>query len=190
MHDLPTLQKIPAKNSFITSFITQCIHSLDIGIDIDFGLAVVVKIPPAKTQNETYAELVCTEQDQAHITEIITIMAENGKLSLLFKQNHLKQLGAQINHVHPLKFLAVIFSNLELKNYMKEIFEDYFKRTGFLDGLGPSLSLEMEKGKLTQHIEDFSKTVDVRADGIRPYFQTGDWEALVRYLINDIKETD
>ncbi|HEX2582518.1 MAG TPA: hypothetical protein VHL30_00180, partial [Chlamydiales bacterium] len=173
--------KLPAKSSFIT----QCIRSLDIGIDVDFGLAVVVKIPPAKAQDEAYGELVCTEQDQSHITEIIKIMSENGKLGLLFRQNHLKQLGAQINHVHPLKFLETIFSNPESKASMRDIFEDYFKKTGFLDGLGPSLSREMEKGKLMQYVEDFSKTVGVSAEGIRPYFQTGDWEALVRYLINE-----
>jgi hypothetical protein len=184
MYDLPCAANVPAK----TSFFAHCIRSLGIRsleIKIDCGLAVVVKIPPAKVQDEAFAELICSEQDQIHIAEIIKTMAENGKLSLLFKQGHLKQLGAQINHVHPLKFLSIIFSNPELKNCMKEIFEDYFKRTGFLDGLGPSLSREMEKGKLTQHIEDFSKAVGVSPDGIRSYFQAADWEAFVRFLINE-----
>jgi len=176
MYDLPTPAKLPVKSSLVSTILRS--------FQVE-GLAVVIKIPPAKTQDETYEELVCTEQDQAHITEIIKTMAEYGKLTLLFKQNHLKQLGAQINHVHPLKFLEIVLVDADLKQCMREIFEDYFKRTGFLDGIGPSLTREMEKGKLTQHIESFSKTVDVSADEIRPHFQTSDWEALVRHLIRE-----
>ena len=176
MYDSPPLPKVPVK------VISKALLAPFEG---ELGLAVVIKIPPAKAQDETYDELVCTEQDQSHISEIIKTMAEYGKLSLLFKQNHLKQLGAQINHVHPLKFLEVVFSDVELKHCMGEIFEDYFKKTGLLDGLGPSLSREMEKGKLNQHIEAFSKAISVSAEGIRPYFQTADWEALVRHLINE-----
>jgi len=178
MYDLPPLPKVPAK-AHIKSF------SLLRSLEKDFGLAVVIKIPPAKAQDETYDEFICNDQDQSNIAEIIKTMAEYGKLTLLFKQNHLKQLGAQINHVHPLKFLEVVFSDPELKRCMGEIFEDYFKRTGLLDGLGPSLSREMEKGKLMQHIESFSKAVSASADGIRPYFQNSDWESLVRHLINE-----
>ena len=183
MYDSPPLAKIPVKIATKSSIVSQALRSLDLPAEL--GLAVVIKIPPAKAQDETYEEFVCTEQDQSHIAEIVKTMAEFGKLTLLFKQNHLKQLGAQINHVHPLKFLEVVFSDAELKRCMGEIFDDYFKRTGVLDGLGPSLSREMEKGKLTQHIEAFSKAISVSPDEIRPFFQTSDWEALVRHLITE-----
>jgi hypothetical protein len=111
-------------------------------------------------------------------------MAANGKLSLLLKQSHLKEIGAQIHHVHPLKFLATIFSNPHLKSCMQYIWGDYFKRNGFLDGLAPNLTREAEKGKLEQYLKDFSVKINVSAEGMKPYFDTRDWEGLVLHLIN------
>lgn len=172
MIDLPPIQ--------IVEIMKSCVALSEFG--------VVVKIPPAKTQDEAYSELTLTEQDRTIIYEIIKTIADNGKLTLLFKQNHLKQLGTQINHVHPLKFLSAIFTHPELKICMIDVYDDYFKKTGFLDGLAPSLTREAEKGKLTQYLDDFAADLQVSLDGIKPYFQSGDWEELVRYLIqtNDI----
>ena len=155
--------------------------------DSPFGseLASIIKFPPPGNQdNKPYNELVCSEQDQAFIQELLTIIAENGKLTLLFKQGHLKQLGAQINHLHPLKFLATIFKNPRLRACMNEVANDYFKWSGFMDGLAPNLTKEADKGKLEQYLQDFCADIKVSTDHIKKYFQNRDWEALVRYLIN------
>lgn len=110
-------------------------------------------------------------------------MAENGKLSLLFKQSQLKEMGAQINHVHPLKFLSSIFADPYLKSCMAYVWDDYFKKNGFLDGLAPSLTREAEKGKLTQYLSEFAAEVGVKEADLRPYFDVKDWENLVLFLI-------
>jgi hypothetical protein len=145
--------------------------------------ASIIKFPPTKTEDLAYNDLVCTEQDKANIYEIIVTMAEKPKLKLLFIQDHLKQIGAQINHVHPLRFLGTIFSNSRLKESMFTIFDDYFKRNGFMDGLGPSLTNEAEKGKLDQYLNDFSMEVNASPNEIHPHFKSRDWESLVRYLM-------
>lgn len=146
-------------------------------------IASIVKIPKDKPKSSGYADLVCTTEDQATIYEIITTMAENGKLSLLLKQGHLKGLGSQINHVHPLKFLSTIVTNPRLRECLINIFDDYFKRNGFMDGIGPSLSREAEKGKLDAYIDDFAKEVQVPREQIEQFFKNQDWEGLVRFFI-------
>lgn len=150
-------------------------------------LASILKFPPDRPQKETpYKDLVCTEQDKAIIYEIITTMARNSKLGLFMKSNHLRNLGAQINHVHALKFLATIFSNPELKACMPDIFDDHFKKGGLMDGLAPSLTRESEKGKLMMYLEDFSKEVGQHPHNtphIRNYFQSQEWENLVKFLM-------
>ena len=146
-------------------------------------LGSIIKFPPPKTENETYKDLACTEQDRANITELIFTLAENGQLALLFKQSYVKNLGAQINHVHPLKFLAAIFTNPQLKESMEPIFEDYFKRNGFMEGLGGSLTREADQGRLERYLNDFAKEVNVPASALRTFFQNRDWENLVRYLM-------
>ena len=142
----------------------------------------IFRKPPGKPTELTYDQLECTDQDKAIIREIITTIADSSKLNLLFKQNYLRELGAQINHVHGLKFLGTIFADDELKVAMKSVWIDYFKRNGFLDGLAPSLTRESEKGKLNQYINDFSASVKQKPETLRPYFDTRDWEGLVQQL--------
>jgi hypothetical protein len=146
--------------------------------------ASIIKKPPTKQEDLSYKELPCSEQDKTHIFEIISTMAENGKLSLLFKQNHLRELGSHIDHVHPLKFMSTIFTNAHLKSCMFYIWDDSFKKSGFLSGLGPSMTLEAEKGKLNQYIPDFANELEVSAESLKPYFESRDWENLVYFLIH------
>lgn len=145
----------------------------------------IIKFPPAgEPKDLSYAELVCSDVDARCICEIITCVAKNGKVTLLFKQNHLRQLGAQIKHVHPLKFLATIFKDPKLRICMREISDDYFKWSEFMEGLAPNLTREADKGKLEQHLTAFASDVGVSPDHIRKYFQNRDWESLVRQLMN------
>lgn len=145
-------------------------------------LGSIIKLPPEK-KPEAYKDLVCTEQDQANIYEIITTMSDSGKLSLLLKKGHLQSLGSQINHVHPLKFLTTIVMHPRLRDCLADIFDDYFKRNGFMDGIGPSLTREADKGKLDQYIDDFAKEVEVPRERLNKYFHHRDWEGLVRVFI-------
>src|SRR5690349_19595841 len=72
-------------------------------------IASIIRVSPPTPANTSYKDLVCTPQHQACIYEIITMMADHSKFSLLVNQPHLKQLGIQVQHVHPLKFLSTIF---------------------------------------------------------------------------------
>ncbi len=66
---------------------------------------------------------------------------------------------------------------------MSYIWDDYFKRNGFLDGLGPSLFREAEKGKLDLYLEPFAKEIGLQKEDLKPYTDVHDWENLVLYLI-------
>lgn len=165
MHDAPSHYTIPYQPSFFCKL-----------------LGSMISFPP-EPESENYKDLVCTQKDQDIIYEIITTMDELGKLGLLMKKKYMQTLGAQINHVHPLKFLSTIVTNDRLRSCLKEVFNDYFKRNGFMDGIGPSLTQEADKGLLDQYIEDFSQEVGVSSVDITPFFQARDWEGLVRFFI-------
>lgn len=147
------------------------------------AMASIIKKPPAKAGEVAYKDLVCTDEQKACIYEIISAMGENGKLGLLFKQNHLKALGDRISDVHPMKFLETIFANPYLKTCMMTIWNDYFKRNGFMEGLAPSLTREMEKNNLMQHINEFGTTLGIPGEHMKAYFEKSDWENLVLFLI-------
>jgi hypothetical protein len=147
-------------------------------------MAPIIKINPSKENpNATYQDLVCTEDDKASIYEIISTMSENGKINLLLKQNRLKELGAKINHLHPMKFLTSIFGNAYLKVCMVNVYDDYFKRVGFMDGLAPSLDRTADKGKLIPYVDEFAQELGIDPDSIRWFFHLRDWDGLVRQLI-------
>jgi hypothetical protein len=146
--------------------------------------ASIIKKPPTKTHEYAFNELPCTQQQKDQIYELITTLAENSKIALLFQQDHLKKIGANIDDVHPLKFLSIVFSQVELKYGMAAIWNDYFKRTGFMDGLGESLSREYGKGTIQQLIKDFAQELKISVDDLKPYLLTQDWNGLVIYLIN------
>lgn len=147
------------------------------------GMCSILKKPPPKPIELGYTDLVCTEQDRADIYEIISTVAARGKLSLLFQQNHLREKGAQITHVHPLKFLGVIFSDPYLKNCMSYIWDDYFKRTNFIADLSGALSREADRGKLHPYLGDFAKEVGISPEAIKGYIDTRDWGNLLLFLI-------
>jgi hypothetical protein len=169
MLDLPT--KPPAQE------IVQKVQPPKADPHVTFGKA-------AAKNDDTYEKLHCSQADRENIHEIITTLAENGKLGLLFKQGHLKHLGSQLGHLHPLKLLSVIFTTPELKAHMGDIFKDYFKRNGFMDGIGPSLSSKAAEGKLNQYIDKFAQEIKVPVAKIRPFFEKQDWEGLIEFLIN------
>lgn len=147
------------------------------------GISSIIKKPPEKPTEAQYKNLACSTQDQANIHEIISTMAEKGKLGLLFQQSHLREIGAQINHVHPLKFLSIIFKDPHLKSCMYYIWNDYFKRNGFMDGLGASLTREYEKGKVHVYLKDFATDIGVSHEALKSYVDARDWENMVLFLI-------
>jgi hypothetical protein len=130
-----------------------------------------------------YKDLACTKQDKKKIIEVITTVANNNKFSLLLKQSHLRNLEAEIKHVHPLKFLSVGMGTPYLKSCYVLIFGDYFKKKGAMDGLRPSLSREAEKGNLDPYLAPFAKEMGVSIETLRPFIQGRDWEGLINFLI-------
>lgn len=166
MHDAPSYFTIPYKApSGLMSLI-----------------AAMIEMPP-EPESESYADLICTEQDKAIIFEIITTMSTESKLGLLMKKGYMHNLGAQINHVHPLKFLSSILMHDHLRVCLKDFFGDYFKRNGFMDGIGPSLTQEADKGLLGQYIDEFAKEVGAESSEILPFFEKRNWEGLVRFFL-------
>lgn len=166
------------KKLFVLFLLTQAI-SLPTN-----SLEAVVKIIPRK--DVPYEELVITDRDKTKIKELIDFLADNWYDTLLWRREHARHLGQQVNSVYPLKFLAFCLNNL--KPQMQNIFGDTLKRWGFMDGpeggLSISLDREQKKGTLKGYIQGFSKEVGVDASLIEPYFTSEDWYGLVDFLVS------
>ncbi len=140
-------------------------------------------IRPKPKQNLSYKELVCDEKDKTTIATIISWMAEHGKLWLLAHKGELNRMGDDIDHVHPLKFLETIFSNSYLKDCMFEIWDDYFKRNGFMDGLRGSLDAKVATKELHKYLPEFSKAIKIHQDKLAPFLDNRSWDDFVYFLM-------
>lgn len=146
----------------------------------------VIQFPIHKNQRGVaYIALACTEADRLSIYEIISTLAKTSAPLLLFKEERLNEVGEQIRHLHPLKFLSAVLTNPYLKECMKEIFDDFFKRRGFLTGFTPNLLREVAKGTLDCYSQDFAQEVGVPVGSFGPFLEARDWEGMIQALIAD-----
>lgn len=141
-------------------------------------------IKPKPKEESTFAKLYCDERDRLAIAEVVKNIAEHGKFWLLKNRGYMTELGDSVRHVHPLKFLEVVFTNDYLIHCLAEIFDDFFKRYGFLDGLGERLTVNSQVGELDRFLPEFAKSIQVEPAGLKPYFEVRDWEGLLRYLMS------
>ena len=144
-------------------------------------LGGIVRFPPDQ-RDLSFNDLTCTDQDRAKLYELISTIAAKNWLDLLVVRSHMKQLGAEINHVHPLKFLATIFADPHLKTCMPQIWNDFLKRDYMINELGANLTRESDKGTLDKHLPAFSQQLNLSLDTVRSYTGVRDWDGLVRHL--------
>lgn len=152
-------------------------------------IAKIVTLPPASqtvTEATSFKDLECTAEDAQKIHHLISTMGEHGKLDLLVNyQKELRQIGRDIDHVHPLKFLSVILSDPYLKSCMKKIHSDYFKWSTLIDGLAGKLTINAKQNKLSIFLNDFAKSINISPDSIQGFVEKQKWEDMTIYLINN-----
>ena len=175
-----SINSINAENSSLDSFfeITKSMTTSNL-------IAGIVKIPP-KQENKTYATLPGSDPiEREKMIELFTIMGSHGKVDLLlYHEKHLRKLGEEIKHVHPLKLLGCVFSTPNMKEYMDDIYHDYFKWKNFFGGYAPNMDHELMKNNLLQYTEDFALEVNIPSHRIKPFLDNRDWKGLFKFLID------
>ncbi|NNM42773.1 MAG: hypothetical protein HKM07_00320 [Chlamydiae bacterium] len=148
--------------------------------------------PPQLTPEHVFLNLTLTELDQTTIRTLITLTAETGLMDLAKKRDEMLGLGKSVMHVHPLRFLDFVFSDMQLSQAMKKIEDSTLRWRGFIDGTGsggPGFSQRLKDvhsiNNFLNHVEGFCKRQGLteQAGKIRGMARTGDWVDLVKFLI-------
>ncbi len=140
-------------------------------------------IRPQKHKKLPYHQLKCTDKDRDTIHIIISNTAERNILWLAANRSDFYRMGEEITHVHPLKFLEIIFSSPYLKQCMSKIFNDFIKHPLFMRDLAANLRAKHETGELLCHAAPFAKELDLQVEEIIPLLEDQDWNGLMRHLI-------
>lgn len=154
-------------------------------IAAESGLVPVVNMTHGTVRYRDYERpLLSSERDD--IRYVVTSLANNSMVTILFKSTSIEQAGQRIDSVHPLQFLQCIFTNEELKagvhniRARPQIWKDFF------GGLRSSLQKEASDENLDQYIAEFTQKVGVAFELVRPLVEARRWEAFVDVLLKTI----
>ncbi len=148
-------------------------------------LSAIVKFPSKNNKMVTYQELPRTFEDEQKIDDLISTLGIHGKITLLLHhEKRLRKMGDELRYMHPFKFIGYIFSKPDLKEHMRAIFDDYFKRTNFVKDFAQTMDIYDLRNKLMPYLDDFANEVKIAVDKIKPFIDKKDWEGLLRFLIN------
>lgn len=129
-----------------------------------------------------------TAQDKQDIRYITKTLATTSMPRLMGQKGALKKAGDRIDHVHPLRFLEVLFSTEEMKAYAQAVRGRTFFIWGeFFGGLKNSLQEESLRGNITDaQIAAFSKNVGVKPSSIEGLIKNRQWQQLYDTLLKQI----
>ena len=132
---------------------------------------------------QTYFLLSASNEEIFLIGNVIDTVANTSKLGLLAEKSEMDKKKAKINHVHPLRFLGIIFSNPHLKLCMGKIQNDFFKWRIFVGELSARLEEEVAEDNISPYIAGFCQVAQAHPDQVRALIQRKNWEGLLKYLI-------
>lgn len=145
---------------------------------------IFVKTASKGTARNYYATI--SPQDFSDISFIIKTLANESLLKIKKQESSLKRAGERIDSIHPLLFLATIFSDEELKVAMHNLQGRSWVWKRFLGDLVSTLKEENNKSNIMPYTEDFSARIALDASLFKPLVKEGRWEKFVNLLIEKV----
>lgn len=137
---------------------------------------------PKEAPRDYYAST--SSQEREDIAYIVRTLANTSLVKIMSHQSSLESAGDRVEHLHPLKFLMVIFTDEELKVCMHNLQGRSWVWKDFLEGVTTSLNDEAAAGNLREeYIKDFAKKIKVDIKLINPSLKKRNWEKFVDLLI-------
>jgi len=145
----------------------------------------LIKAQPAKPALiSPLSKPTCSAEEKEKIAEIVNILNDYSTLTIGGMMGRLDTLKQEISNVHPLAFLETIFSNEDLKNKMRNIFQDSWKflqQNGFLGGIAEGLgSRRLEE--LDPYLDDWAQSLRTTKETVRSFIELQDWKGLTDHL--------
>lgn len=145
-----------------------------------------VRVSKKSSVNRNYNTAVTTDEIR-DITFILTTLAKSSLASLATSKSSLNKAGDRIDHIHPLRFLSVVFTDETLKASVSAIRSRSWVWDQFFDGLQRSLKEESQKNNLTPNqVNEFAGIVGIPAASIQNIVNNRHWKELIYFLIDTI----
>jgi hypothetical protein len=156
---------------------------------INFMPNILAATATQKSPLRDYSQPV-SATDRNDIRYIVTTLAKGSWTDLLRQKSSLERAGDRVDHVHPLRFLMVMFSSEELKAGAHSIRDRKKIWKNFSEGLFGSLELESNRNNMQiPMLQDFANTLGINLGSILPTIQQRNWSALYDQLLILIPRT-
>lgn len=125
-----------------------------------------------------------TDEDISNMRYIISTLGNKPLLKLKRYEKSLNNAGDKIDHLHPLHFWRVVFTNDDLTAGIHSIKRRKKVWKVFMKGMAESLQEAANRNNILQeHLTDFSTQVGVDIKYISMPIKKGDWENFARALL-------
>lgn len=152
----------------------------------------VIRVPaktvsqPASAAGRDYSRPV-SEREKKDIAQLVNTLGLEPLVKVASKHAELKKIGERIEHIHPLRFLACIFTDEQMKAAMQALKSRSWIFDEFMTGIKGTLDQEMSRDNLQPHqIHHFSGAVGLDLTHLAPHFESRQWEGLIHTLITKI----
>lgn len=132
---------------------------------------------------DAFSQLPVTEEEQRRLRQVIQTVANNNPFQLGLKFSELSKEEAALEHVHPLRALAVFVTDPYTKQCLVKIVKSYFKGSNFINKTSERLRQEGNRSNLLPYVPGFCQAIKANPDQVRAYIHNKDYEGLVKYLI-------
>ncbi len=124
-----------------------------------------------------------TPSELSDIRFIVKTLADKSLVTIAKERCSLEAAGERIDHVHPLNFLLMIFTDEELKVAIRNIRGNGWAWSNFVGGIKQTLTTESAINNVMPHVQDFAHKLDISVQLILPSLRSHNWDLLVDQLI-------
>lgn len=128
-----------------------------------------------------------TEEDKGNIGYVVKTLANKSEVSLLLYSTAVQTAGDNVKHVHPLRFLGVIFEDEELKVGIRNVRKKSMVWKRFRAGIAESLSDEHAVDNMKDaYLVDFCNKVGVDIKLVLSHYQKANWREFIETLVTHV----
>lgn len=132
-------------------------------------------------------EVPPTDEERELVFYVVNTLGNKSLAKVWKSKSSLKRAGDKIDHIHPLRFLEIVFTDEELKASIRNLRNRDLIWSEFKGGLFGSLAEEAKRNNLTdEQLQDFGQNIGIDITIVYPSILKADWDEMLSLLIKNV----
>lgn len=131
-------------------------------------------------------EVPLTSSQRKDISYIVNTLGTASLVKIAKERSSLKKAGDRLDQIHPLHFVAAIFSDEEMKSSIQALKNRGWIWSDFFEGINKSMTEEHKNHNVLPYVDDFAARLNLSSSLILPALESGNWKEFVNILIEKV----